>query len=87
MQEKLKAGEQEITSGLQAQVERIENLIISEEEFKLLIKEKRFAENVVDSIQFFNTRIKQTVVAGDQVLFGDSYARYYYRISDCALSL
>ena len=69
MEEQLKAGEQEITSNLQAQVERVENIIMSEDEFKVLVKEQRFAENLVDTIQFFNTRIKQTVVAGDQVLF------------------
>ena len=68
MQEQLQAGEQEITSKLQAQVERIENSVISEKEFKELMKEPRFAENVVDTIQFFGVRIRQTIVAGDQVL-------------------
>ena len=69
MGDQLQAGEQEITSSLQSQVERIDNLIITEKEFKALMKEPRFVETIVDSIQFFNTRIKQTVVAGDQVLF------------------
>ena len=36
-----------------------ENKIISEKEYKVLLKDKTFAVNLVDAVKFYGTRIKQ----------------------------
>jgi len=73
MQQQLQAAEQEYMSQLQAEASKIENKVISEKEFKILMKDKKFQESVVDAIQFYGTRIKQTCVAGDTQLYEQVY--------------
>ena len=73
MQQQLQAAEQEYMSQLQAEASKIENKVISEKEFKILMKDKKFKESVVDAIQFYGTRIKQTCVAGDTQLYEQVY--------------
>tara|TARA_R100000808_G_scaffold6078_3_gene18261 strand:+ start:7707 stop:10043 length:2337 start_codon:yes stop_codon:yes gene_type:complete len=68
-QKQLQAYYQECMSKLQSAQSRIENSIVSEKEFNILSKEESFAKNIVDSIQFYNTRIKQTCIAGDKLLY------------------
>ena len=69
MQQQLGVYEQECMSKLQAAQSRIDNKIITEKEFKLLQKDEEFMKNLVDSVQFYDSRIKQTCCAGDQVLY------------------
>ena len=69
MQDQLAAAEQQYMSQLQAEVSKIENKIVTEKEFKLLLKNKTFAVNVVDAVKFYGTRIRQSCVAGDQLLY------------------
>jgi hypothetical protein len=69
MQEQLQAYQQEVMSNLQAEASKIENRIVSEKEYKILMKDPIIANNVVDSIQFYDTRIKQTCIAGDKLLY------------------
>lgn len=66
--QQLISGKQQIEEALKAQMERTENMIVSEAEFKALNKEPKFQETLVDAVQFYGTRIKQTLVAGDVVL-------------------
>ena len=73
MQQQLQAAEQEYMSHLQAEASKIENKVISEKEFKILMKDKKFQESVVDAIQFYGTRIKQTCIAGDTQLYEQVY--------------
>ena len=68
-QQQLQAYAQECMSKLQAEASKVENRIITEKEFKILSKDPIIANNIVDSVPFFNTRIKQTCVAGDQCLY------------------
>ena len=68
MQDQLQAAEQEYMSQLQAEASKIENKIVSEKEFKILLKDKAFQEAVVEAVQFYGTRIRQTVCAGDKLL-------------------
>ena len=67
--EQLKAYQEECMAKLQKQNSRIENIIISEKELAIFIKDPKVAENIIDRVQFYNTRIKQTCLAGDKVLF------------------
>ena len=69
IQQQIQAYQQECMSKLQAEASKIENQIITEKEFKILLKNPTIAENIVDQVQFYNTRIKQTVCVGDQLLY------------------
>jgi hypothetical protein len=69
MQQQLVAYQQECMSKLQAEASKIENKIITEKEFKILMKDPQIAKNVVDQVQFYSSRIKQTCVAGDKLLY------------------
>jgi hypothetical protein len=73
MQQQLQAAEQEYMSQLQAEASKIENKVISEKEFKILMKDEKFQQSLVDSIQFYGTRIKQTCIAGDTQLYEQVY--------------
>ena len=68
MQQQLQAAEQEYMSRLQAEASRIENKVVSEKEYRILIKDKTFQDAIVDTVQFYGTRIRQTICAGDKLL-------------------
>tara|TARA_Y100000589_G_scaffold80859_2_gene74761 strand:+ start:4387 stop:6723 length:2337 start_codon:yes stop_codon:yes gene_type:complete len=68
MVQQLQAYHQECMSKLQSASSRIENTIVSEKEFELLVKNKPFAKNIIDNIKFYDTRVKQTLVVGDKLL-------------------
>jgi len=72
MQQQLAAFQQECMSKLQAEASKIENKIVTEKEFKILMKDPQIAKNVVDQVQFYSSRIKQTCIAGDKLLY-ESY--------------
>ena len=69
MQQQLQVAEQEYMSELQAAQSKIENRVISEKEYKVLLKDKTFAVNIVDAVKFYGVRIRQCCVAGDQLLY------------------
>ena len=69
MQQQLQAAEQEYMSRLQAEASGIGNKVISEKKYRILIKDKAFQEAIVDTVQFYGTRIRQTVCAGDKLLY------------------
>ena len=69
MQQQLQAAEQEYMSQLQAEASKIENKVISEKEYNILLKDRTFQQSVVDSVQFYGTRIKQTITVGDTLLY------------------
>ena len=69
MKQQIDSFRQECMSKLQAEASKIENTIITEKEFKVLQKDPNIAKNIVDSVQFFSTRIEQTCIAGDKLLY------------------
>ena len=69
MQQQLQVAEQEIMSQLQEEASKIENKVITEKEFNILMKDPKIAQNVVDQVQFYSTRVKQTCLAGDKLLY------------------
>ena len=68
-QQQLQAFEQECMSKLQAEASKIENKIITEKEYKILIKDPNIEKNIVDQVQFYSTRIKQICIAGDKLIY------------------
>ena len=69
MQNQIQAFEQECMSKLQAEASKIENKIVTEKEYNILIKDPQIAKNIVDKVQFYSSRIKQSCVAGDKLLY------------------
>jgi len=69
MKAQLQGAEQEYMSQLQNETSKIENQVVSEAEFKILMKDQNFASNVVGQMRFHANRIKQTCIAGDKLLY------------------
>tara|TARA_R110002012_G_scaffold110255_2_gene254658 strand:- start:2358 stop:4664 length:2307 start_codon:yes stop_codon:yes gene_type:complete len=69
MAQQLEVYKQECMSKLQAESSKVENQIISEKEYKILLKNEQIAKNIVDAVQFYDTRIKQCCLVGDQVIY------------------
>ena len=69
MQDQLATAEQEMMSEAQASITKIENVIMSEKEYKIKITDPEFEKVIVDAIQFYGTRMQQTCVAGDKTLY------------------
>ncbi len=69
MANQLKTYEQECMSKLQAEVSKIENMVVSEKEFKILSEDPDVSQNIIEAIKFYSPRIKQTCVAGDKLLY------------------
>jgi len=69
MQNQIQTYQQEVMSQLQAAASQTGNEIITEKEFKLMQKNKLFERNIVEAIPFYGTRVKQTCIAGDQLLY------------------
>jgi len=65
----LEGAKQQYMSELQNEASKIENKVISEKEFKILMTDEGFAANVVGQMRFHAHRIQQTCVAGDKVLY------------------
>ena len=65
----LDQAKEEMTSNLEREKSKIVNRIVTEKEYNIIIKEESFKKNVVDAIQFYGTRIKQTCVVGDKLLY------------------
>ena len=69
MEDQLLSAKNELISQMQAEATVIDNQIISEKEFIALSKNREFAKNVVDSVQFHGTRVQQICVVGDKTLY------------------
>ena len=65
----LQQAQQEMQSKLMAEKSKIDNRIMSEKEFNVLMEDELFAKNVVETVQFYGTRIRQTCVAGERLLY------------------
>jgi len=65
----LAQAKQEMQNKLAAEQSKIENRVMAEKEFNVLMEEELFAKNVVDTIQFYGTRIRQTCTAGTTLLY------------------
>jgi len=51
------------------EVSKVENRVVSEDEYKTLIDNEDFSGAVVDLVKFHDTRVKVTCVAGDALLY------------------
>tara|TARA_Y100000593_G_scaffold52923_1_gene99166 strand:- start:965 stop:3274 length:2310 start_codon:yes stop_codon:yes gene_type:complete len=69
MGQQLQAYGQECMSKLQAEASKVENAIITEKEFKLLMQDEETKKKLIEAIKFHSTRIKQSCVCGDKILY------------------
>ena len=60
---------QECMSQMQAEASKVESKVITEKELKILEKDPAIAKNIVEKVQFYGSRIKQSCIASDQLLF------------------
>tara|TARA_R110000824_G_scaffold257964_3_gene446932 strand:+ start:25068 stop:27371 length:2304 start_codon:yes stop_codon:yes gene_type:complete len=67
--QQIDAAKQQFLDQMQSEATKIENKIITEKEYNILIKDKLFLSLVVDKIKFYGTKIKQSTVLGDVTLF------------------
>lgn len=59
----------ELEGKMMAEITKVENVVVPEEQFKEMIKEPTFEEMLVDSVKFYKNQIKLTCVAGDKMLY------------------
>jgi hypothetical protein len=69
MQQQLQSFQQECMSKLQAEASKVENAIVSEKEFNILMKDPMMSQHLIDKIKFYDSRIKQSCICGDTVLY------------------
>ena len=69
MQQQLAAAEKEMMSELITKSSVIDNKIITKKEFVIMQENEDFAKYIVDAVEFYQPRIKHTVVVGDKTLF------------------
>ena len=69
MQNQLQSYYQECMSRLQTEASKIENQVMSEKEFKIVAKNPTFSKHIIDTVRFHSTRIKQTCLSGDKMLY------------------
>jgi len=69
MEQQLQAFEIEVTARLQDENSKIDNQVMSEKEFNILLKDKTFANRVVEAIKFHENKIKLCCIAGDKTLY------------------
>ena len=68
-EQQLKVYQQECMSKLQAEASKIENKVITEKEFEILMKNESVAKNIIEKVQFYDTRLKQSCLVGDKLLY------------------
>jgi len=59
--------QQELTSAAQEEMTRVEQVVMRKEEFDNMMKSQEFKKNVVDFVDFYETRIKLVCSVGDDV--------------------
>jgi hypothetical protein len=69
MESQLEAAQKEYQSQLQQEASKVENVIVSDKEFKIMIKNADFEKNIVDAVKFHDSRIRQTCIIGDALIY------------------
>ncbi|QDP60876.1 MAG: putative portal protein [Prokaryotic dsDNA virus sp.] len=69
MQQQLAQAEQQMTAELQQQATIIQNMVITEKEFKVISQDKKFAATIVDAVPFHGDRIQLCCSTGDTMLY------------------
>jgi hypothetical protein len=68
-EEELEMAEQQMTSELIGQIQQVQNQVVTEKEYDILVKDPSFAKMVIEVIPFHKQRMYQTCVVGDKTLY------------------
>ena len=68
-QEQLQAAQQQLMAEAQKKATIIQNKVISEKEYKIIMEEEEFAKNVTEAVKFYKDGIKLCCVSGDVTLY------------------
>ena len=69
MQMQLQQAQEQMTAELQKNASIVQNIDISDKEYKIMINDTAFKNKIVDAVEFHGTRIQKCCVAGDKTLF------------------
>ena len=69
MKEQVEMAQIQFANELQKQSSIIESKVITKEEFNVLVKDEEFEELIVDTVEFYDARIKKTCVVGDVCIY------------------
>jgi hypothetical protein len=58
-----------VLNKLKEKESKIENRVVLKEEYDVLMEDKQIADTIVDAIDFYEDRIKLTIVVGDKLLY------------------
>jgi|TARA_R110000765_G_scaffold319454_1_gene411561 hypothetical protein len=70
-EEALEAKQQELTSILQQEKTKVANIVITEEEYNTMLEAPAFRKQVIDSVKFYDTRVKLTCTLGNDTVLYD----------------
>ncbi|MBT7929437.1 hypothetical protein HN682_05945, partial [Candidatus Peregrinibacteria bacterium] len=79
-QQAMESQQAAIEAQVTEEVSKVENKVVSEDEYKTLINNEDFAAAVVDLVKFHDTRVKVTCVVGDTLLYEHYLANTDYPI-------
>ena len=66
-QQAIQMFEQQTTEGVMASIAKIEQQVVSDEEYKILIKNEEIVKRIVDAVKFYENRVEVTCSAGDDI--------------------
>ena len=69
MENQIKTFETECMSKLQEAQSRVENQVIAEAQYKILLEDETVAQNIIEAVPFHQSRIKQVCMVGDQLIY------------------
>jgi len=70
-QEAIEQKQQELTSILQQEKTKVANVVVTEEEYKAMLEAPEFKKQVIDSVKFYDTRVKLTCTLGNDTVLYD----------------
>jgi len=68
MQQQLESARQARMSELQNEASKVENKIVTDQEYKILEKDETFQGMVIEAVKFYDDQIQQTIVIGDKTI-------------------
>ena len=69
MQQQLMSAEKELMSSLINQSSTIDNKTVTKKEYGIMAADKEFSQYIVEAVNFFQPKIKHSLIVGDKTLF------------------
>tara|TARA_R100001594_G_scaffold97209_1_gene131406 strand:+ start:7539 stop:9860 length:2322 start_codon:yes stop_codon:yes gene_type:complete len=69
MEVQIESTRTELEGKMMAEATKVDNVVVPEEDFKIMQQEESFNKMLVDAVKFYKEQIKLTCVAGDKLLY------------------